>query len=40
MSSRIILTSGDHAALPDDGQRDALHRGERSVTRSPGRPHQ
>ena len=32
MSSRIILTYEDYAALPDDGKRYELHEGELSVT--------
>jgi Uma2 family endonuclease len=40
MSSRIILTYEDYAALPNDGKRYELHEGELSVTPAPGVPHQ
>jgi Uma2 family endonuclease len=40
MSSRIILTYEDYAALPDDGKRYELHEGELSVTPSPTTRHQ
>ena len=40
MSSRIILTYEDYAALPDDGKRYELHEGELSVTPAPGTRHQ
>jgi Uma2 family endonuclease len=40
MSSRIILTYEDYAALPDDGRRYELHEGELSVTPAPGVRHQ
>jgi len=40
MSSWIILTYEDYAALPDDGKRCELHEGELSVTPAPGIRHQ
>jgi Uma2 family endonuclease len=40
MPTRAILTYRDYAALPDDGRRYELHRGELSVTPSPGTRHQ
>jgi hypothetical protein len=38
MSSRIILTYEDYAALPNDGKRYELHEGELSVTPPRGSP--
>ena len=40
MPTRVILTYADYAALPDDGRRYELHRGELSVTPAPGTRHQ
>ncbi len=40
MPTRALLTYGDYAALPDDGQRYELHQGELSVTPAPGTRHQ
>lgn len=40
MTSRILLTYEDYAALPDDGKRHELHEGELSVTPAPGAWHQ
>ena len=40
MPTRALLTYSDYAALPDDGRRYELHRGELSVTPSPGVRHQ
>lgn len=40
MPARVGLTYSDYAALPDDGRRYELHRGELSVTPSPGTRHQ
>ena len=40
MTSRIVLTYEDYAALPDDGKRYELHEGELSVTPAPGTRHQ
>jgi Uma2 family endonuclease len=40
MPTRVGLTYSDYAALPDDGRRYELHRGELSVTPSPGTRHQ
>ena len=40
MPARVGLTYRDYAALPDDGQRYELHRGELSVTPAPGTRHQ
>ncbi|MBI1726511.1 MAG: Uma2 family endonuclease [Candidatus Rokubacteria bacterium] len=40
MPTRVILTYSDYAALPDDGRRYELHRGELSVTPAPGTRHQ
>ena len=40
MPTRVGLTYSDCAALPDDGQRYELHRGELSVTPAPGTRHQ
>jgi Uma2 family endonuclease len=40
MPTRAVLTYRDYAALPDDGRRYELHRGELSVTPSPGTRHQ
>ena len=38
--TKIVLTYGDFAALPDDGNRYELHEGEISVTLAPGPRHQ
>ena len=40
MSTGIILTYDDYAALPDDGRRYELHEGELSVTPAPSPGHQ
>jgi Uma2 family endonuclease len=40
MTSRIVLTYEDYAALPNDGKRHELHEGELSVTPTPGTWHQ
>jgi Uma2 family endonuclease len=40
MPTRALLTYSDYAALPDDGRRYELHRGELSVTPAPGLRHQ
>jgi Uma2 family endonuclease len=40
MTSRIVLTYEDYAALPNDGKRYELHEGELSVTPAPGTRHQ
>jgi len=40
MPARVGLTYRDYAALPDDGKRYELHRGELSVTPAPGTRHQ
>src|SRR5574341_1226275 len=40
MSTKAVLTYSDYAALPDDGRRYELHRGELSVPPSPGTRHQ
>jgi Uma2 family endonuclease len=40
MSTKAVLTYSDYAALPDDGRRYELHRGELSVTPAPGTRHQ
>ena len=40
MTSRIVLTYEDYAALPDDGKRYELHEGELSVTAAPSTWHQ
>ncbi len=40
MPTRAVLTYSDYAALPDDGRRYELHRGELSVTPGPGTRHQ
>jgi Uma2 family endonuclease len=40
MPARVGLTYSDYAALPDDGRRYELHRGELSVTPAPGTRHQ
>jgi len=40
MPTRVGLTYSDYAALPDDGRRYELHRGELSMTPSPGTRHQ
>ena len=40
MPTRAGLTYSDYAGLPDDGRRYELHRGEVSVTPSPGTRHQ
>src|SRR3990170_3991731 len=40
MPTRVLLTYSDYAALPDDGRRCELHRGELSVTPAPGTRHQ
>ena len=40
MPTRAVLTYSDYAALPDDGRRYELHRGELSVTPAPGTRHQ
>ena len=40
MSTRVILTYADLAALPDDGKRYELHEGEISVSPSPRTRHQ
>ena len=40
MSTKAVLTYSDYAALPDDGRRYELHRGELLVPPSPGTRHQ
>src|SRR5882672_3925039 len=40
MPTRAVLTYSDYAALPDDGRRYELHRGELSMTPSPRTRHQ
>ena len=40
MPAQVGLTYRDYAALPDDGRRYELHRGELSVTPGPGTRHQ
>jgi Uma2 family endonuclease len=40
MSTKAVLTYSDYAALPDDGRRYELHRGELSGTPAPGIRHQ
>ena len=40
MATRAILTYADYAALPADGRRSEVHRGELSVTPAPGPRHQ
>ena len=40
MPAQVGLTYSDYAALPDDGRRYELHRGELSVTPGPGTRHQ
>lgn len=40
VSTGIVLTYDDYAALPDDGQRYELHEGELSVTPAPSPGHQ
>ena len=40
MTSRIVLTYEDYAALPNDGKRYELHEGELSVTATPSTWHQ
>lgn len=40
MPTRALLTYSDYAAIPDDGRRYELHRGELSVTPAPGTRHQ
>jgi len=40
MSTRVILTYDDYAALPNDGRRYELHEGEISVTPAPSPRHQ
>ena len=40
MTSRIVLTYEDYAALPDDGKRYELHEGELSVMGAPSVRHQ
>jgi Uma2 family endonuclease len=40
MPARVGLTYRDYAALPDDGKRYELYRGELSVTPAPGTRHQ
>ncbi len=40
MPTRVGLTYSDYTALPDVGRRYELHRGELSVTPSPGTRHQ
>jgi hypothetical protein len=39
MPTRALLTYHDYAALPDDGRRYELHRGELSVIPTPGTRH-
>ena len=40
MPTRAVLNYSDYAALPDDGRRYELHRGELSVTPASGTRHQ
>jgi len=40
MTTRVILTYADYAAIPNDGRRYELHEGEVSVTPAPGTRHQ
>jgi Uma2 family endonuclease len=40
MSTRVVLTYRDYAALPDDRRRYEVHEGELSVTPAPGTRHQ
>jgi Uma2 family endonuclease len=40
MTTRVILTYADYAAIPADGRRYELHEGEVSVTLAPSPPHQ
>ncbi len=40
MSTRVILTYDDYAALPNDGRRYELHEGELSVSPAPSPRHQ
>jgi len=40
MPTRAVLTYSDYAALPDDGRRYELHRGELSPIPTPGKRHQ
>jgi len=40
MPARAVLTYSDYAALPDDGRRHELHRGELSMIPTPGTRHQ
>jgi len=40
MPTRAVLTYSDYAALPDDGRRYELHRGELSAIPTPGTRHQ
>src|ERR1700675_2209303 len=40
MPTRALLTYSDYAALPDDGRRYELHRGELSAIPTPGTRHQ
>src|SRR5574342_1376288 len=40
MTTRIVLTYADYAAIPNDGRRYELHEGELSVTPAPSPQHQ
>jgi Uma2 family endonuclease len=40
MPTRAVLTYSDYAALPDDGRRYELHRGQLSPIPTPGTRHQ
>jgi len=40
MTTRVLLTYADYAAIPNDGRRYELHEGEVSVTPAPGTRHQ
>jgi len=40
MTTRVVLTYQDYAALPNDGRRYEIHEGELSVTAAPGTRHQ
>jgi len=40
MTTRVVLTYRDYAALPNDGRKYEIHEGELSVTPAPGTRHQ
>lgn len=40
MTTRVVLTYRDYAALPNDGRQYEIHEGELSVTPAPGTRHQ